>query len=415
MAISSPAQCASERAVFDPFDPRWSTDPFPLYEDLRERAPIHRNEMGFWVVSTHAECLAVLRDRRNSADRLHVAPERFRRPIAEENPMAAGMVEMRPFLFRDPPDHTRLRGLVAQAFTPKVVESLRDRTQLMIDELLDAALEAGEVDLLSEFAYPLPMRVVCELLGVPAEDQSQLKVWSEALARGMDPDFLLSDDVITARATAAIEFARYFSGLMAERRRVPADDLLSALVRVEDGGNVLSETEILSTCTLLFIAGHETTVSLISGGVLALLRHPDQREQFCSEPGIRRSAVEEILRYVSPVQLTGRAVTEKCTFGGVEFDAGEFVLLLLASANRDPKQFENAASFDITRSPNNHLGFGFGIHHCLGSPLARMQTELALASLFQVAPQLSLTVDDVSYKPNVVLRGMESLPVSLRG
>jgi cytochrome P450 len=412
---SSTVEPTSDRPVFDPFDPRWSSDPFPLYAELRKRAPIHRNDMGFWVVARHADCLAVLRDRRISSDSMNAVPDQFRRPIAEDSPMAAGIAEMRPFLFRDPPDHSRLRGLVAKAFTPKVVESLREGIQEVVDELLDAAMEAGEVDLLAEFAYPLPVRVICDLLGVPVEDQDRFKVWSQALARGMDPDFLLADEVIQARAEAVMQFAQYFFELLADRRKSPGDDLLTRLVQVEDGGTVLSETDMLSTCILLLVAGHETTVNLISGGTLALLRHPDQLERFRTDPGVHRSAIEEMLRYVSPVQLTGRTFTEDCEFGGVEFGAGEFVMLLLGSGNHDSAQFENGDRFDITRNPNNHLGLGFGIHHCLGAPLARLETQLALASLVRRAPRLTPASDDVTYKTNVVLRGMESFPVSMRG
>jgi cytochrome P450 len=410
---------ASPRPVFDPFDPAWSSDPFPLYADLRERAPIHRNDLGFWVVARHADCLAVLRDRRASSDSLNVAvermPEGFRTPVAEDDPVAQAMLEMRPFLFRDPPDHTRLRGLVAKAFTPKVVESLRDRTQQVVDELLDVAVEEDRVDLLEAFAYPLPVRVICDLLGVPLEDQDRFKGWSNALARGLDPDFLLTAEVIEERSAAVLQFSQYFFDLLAERRRAPGEDFLSRLVTVEDGGTVLSEAELLSTCILLLVAGHETTVNLISGGTLALLRHPDQLERFRTDPEVTRSAVEEMLRYVSPVQLTGRALTEPCEFGGVEFAAGDFAMLLLASGNHDPEQFDDPERFDVTRAPNNHLGFGFGIHHCLGAPLARMETQVALTSLVRRAPGLALTVDDVAYKSNVVLRGMESLPVALRG
>jgi cytochrome P450 len=322
---------------------------------------------------------------------------------------------MRPFLFRDPPDHTRLRGLVAKAFTPRVVESLRARTQEVVDELLGAAMEAGRVDLLEEFAYPLPVRIICDLLGVPPEDQDRFKVWSGALARGLDPDFLLSPEVIAARSQGVLQFSQYFFELLAERRTNPGDDLLSRLVQVEDGGAVLSEGELLSTCILLLVAGHETTVNLIAGGALALLHHPDQGEKFRTRPDLTRSAVEEMLRYVSPVQLTGRALTENCEFSGVEFRAGDFAMLLLASANRDPAQFADPERFDISRNPNNHLGFGFGIHHCLGAPLARMEAQVALTSLFDRAPELALTVDDVTYKSNVVLRGMESLPVAMGG
>ena len=405
--------------MFDPLDPQWSSDPFPLYADLRARAPISRSELGFWVVAKHADCLAVLRDRRASSDSLMIADERmppgFRTPVEEDDPVAAATLEMRPFLFRDPPDHTRLRGLVAKAFTPKVVESLRYRTQEVVDELLDAAIEAGDVDLMEEFAYPLPVRIICDLLGVPLEDQDRFKVWSNALARGLDPDFLLTPEIIAARNEGVLQFAQYFFELLAERRRHPGDDLLSALAQVEDGGTVLDEKEMLSTCILLLVAGHETTVNLISGGALALLRHPDQLERFRTDPELTRSGVEEMLRYVSPVQLTGRSFTEPCEFGGVEFAAGDFAMLLLASANRDPEQFEDPERFDITRTPNNHLGFGFGIHHCLGAPLARMEAQVALSSLVRRAPSMSMTVDKVSYKTNVVLRGMESLPVAMRG
>jgi cytochrome P450 len=417
--MSSATEPTSDPVVFDPFDPRWSGDPFALYAEIRERAPIHRSELGFWVVASHADCLAILRDRRASSDSMNMdtggMPERFRRPIAEDNPMAAGIVEMRPFIFRDPPDHTRLRGLVAKAFTPKVVESLRERTQQVVDELLDAAMDADQVDLVAEFAYPLPVRIICDLLGVPVVDQDRFKVWSHALARGLDPDFLLSDEVIEARGEAITQFAQYVFELMAERKRNPGDDLLSGLVGVEDGGTVLSEIEVLSTCILLLTAGHETTVNLIAGGTLALLRHPDQLERFRTDPGVHRSGIEEMLRYVSPVQLTTRTFTEGCEYGGVEFGKGDFAMLLLASANRDPVQFADAERFDITRSPNNHLGLGFGIHHCLGAPLARMETQLALSSLLRRAPRLTLAADDVAYKSNVILRGMEALPVSMRG
>ncbi len=415
----SPEEAASARPVFDPFDPTWASDPFPLYADLRERAPIHRNRLGFWVLARHEDCLAVLRDRRASSDSLNIdidrMPEGFRAPIPQDDAIALAMMEMRPFLFRDPPDHTRLRGLVSKAFTPKVVESLRDRTLQVVDELLDAAIQADRVDLLEEFAYPLPVRIICDMLGVPVEDQDRFKGWSGALARGLDPDFLLTEEIITARGQAVAQFAQYFFELLAERRRAPGDDLLSRLVEAEDGDSVLSEAELLSTCILLLVAGHETTVNLISGGTLALLRHPDQFERFRTDPGVIRSGVEEMLRFVSPVQLTGRALTEDCEFGGVELAKGDFAMLLLASANHDPAQFEEPERFDVGRTPNNHLGFGFGIHHCLGAPLARMEAQVALGSLVRRAPRLSLTVDHVVYKHNIVLRGMESLPVSMGG
>jgi cytochrome P450 len=405
--------------VFDPLDPRWSSDPFPLYADLRRNAPIHRNELGFWVLSRHSDCLTVLRDRRSSSDSMNMdqggMPERFRRPVPKDSPEYAGIVAMQPFIFRDPPDHTRLRSLVALAFTPRVVESLREHVQVMVDELLDAALDAGHLDLVAEFAAPLPVRTICDLLGVPVEDHPRFGAWSEALARGLDPDFLLTDDVIAARGLAALEIIRYFHELIADRRRSPGTDLMSRLIDVEDDGTVLSETELISTCILLLAAGHETTVNLIAGGMLALLDHPDQLERFREDPGVERTAVEEMMRYVSPVQLTTRTFTEDCVVADTEFRRGDFAMVLLASANRDEAVFDRPEEFDITRSPNNHLGLGFGIHHCLGAPLARMETRMALASLVRRAPKLALATDDVRYKSNVILRGMDSLPVSMHG
>jgi len=405
--------------VFDPFDPEWATNPFPLYADLRRRAPVHRNALGFWVFARHADCLALLRDRRTSADDAYIDPERlsaeFRFGSGADDPEVTARSDMRPFLFRDPPDHTRLRGLVSKAFTPKVVESLRARTQQIVDELLDTAFEADRVDLLESFAYPLPVRIICDMLGVPVADQDRFKSWSTSLARGLDPDFLLTGEAIKDRDDAVMQFAQYFFELLAERRRSPGDDLLSRLVEVEDDGGVLSEAELLSTCILLLVAGHETTVNLISGGTLALLRHPDQLERFRTDPEVTRSGVEEMLRYVSPVQLTGRAMIEDIEIAGVTLRAGDFVMVLIASGNHDADQFPDPERFDVGRTSNNHLGFGFGIHHCLGAPLARMETQVALTSLVRRAPDLAVTVDEPTYKTNVVLRGMESLPVAMRG
>jgi cytochrome P450 len=413
--VNSTVDASSERPIFDPSNPHWTRDPFPMYAELRQRAPIHRNDMGFWVLTRHADCLAVLRDRRASSDSMNLdqggAPQQIRGRISEEKPEEAGFVALRPFVFRDPPDHTRLRSLVSTAFTPRFVASLRAAIQGVVDELLDACLEKGEVDLLSEFAYPLPVRVICDLLGVPIEDQDRFKVWAEALARGLDPDFLLTPEVIEARANAALQFARYFFELVADRRKSPGTDLVSRLLEVEDDGTVLSETELLSSSILLLVAGHETTVNLISGGLLALLQHPDQLERFREDPGVRRTAIEEMLRYVSPVQLTQRTFTEECEFGGVEFGPGDFAMLLIASANRDPAEFENPNAVDFRRQGNRHLTFAAGPHRCIGSHLARRELKIAIEEWLARIPDFAIKPDAVMPAHAGAVWGIENLPL----
>ena len=354
----------NERPVFDPFDPRWSSDPYPLYAELREQAPAHRNQMGFWVFARHADCLSILRDRRVSSDGSNIDLDRMPggfRPQLADDPVASAMVAMRPFLFRDPPDHTRLRGLVAKAFTPRVVESLRTRTQEVVDELLDVALEEGRVDLLESFAHPLPVRIICDLLGVPIADQERFRGWSAALARGLDPDFLLTKEIIEQRIEAVGQFAGYFFELLAERRRSPGDDLLSRLVQVEDEGSVLSEAELLSTCILLLVAGHETTVNLISGGTLALLEHPEQLRRFRTDPDVVRSGVEEMLRYVSPVQLTGRSMLEDMEVGGVDTAKGR--LCHVAGGLGQPRSRRVRRPRDLRRRPVAQQPSGFRLRH----------------------------------------------------
>jgi cytochrome P450 len=397
------------RPALDISDPRWASDPFAIYAELRSDAPIHRNDdAGLWVLARHADCLAVLRDKRASSDS---ATSEF--PLS--GPMSEAFGEMRPFLFLDPPDHTRLRGLVSKAFTPKMVESLRPRVQEVVTELLDAAIDAERVDLAEALGYPLPVRIICELLGVPQSDEPLFRVWSDALARGFDPSFLLTEDVVAARAEAVAQFADYFVDLLAERRRHPGDDLLSRLVAAEEDGSMLTGPEMLATCILLLTAGHGTTVNLITGGALALLEHPDQMAVLCDDPSAIRTAVEEMMRYVSPVQLTGRYLLEDMEVGDATLRAGEFAILLLASGNRDAEAFEDPDRFDVRRTPNNHLGMGFGIHHCLGAPLARLEAQVAFTELVRRAPDLALDTDEVRYSGTLVLRSLAALPVTFAG
>ncbi len=402
---------ALRSAMLDLADPRWSADPWPLYEELRRAAPIFQETPGFWTLSRHSDCLAVLRHRMASSDVGRVDPSLLP-PSAVERVTGGPPGDSRPFLFRDPPDHTRLRGLVQKAFTPRMVDTLRPRVTQIADELVEAALARGEMDAVADFAYPLPVRIICEMLGVPAEDQQRFSDWSGVLARGLDPDRALSEAQRRAQGDAAMAFAEYFFALLAERRRSPGPELLSQLVLAEEAGDQLSENELLSTAILLLVAGHETTVNLLSGGLLALLEQPDQLALLRSDPTVVAPAIDELLRFVSPVQRTGRWILEDMEVGGQLVERGSFVTTLIASANRDPDVFEHADRLDLARPDNRHLGFGFGLHHCLGAPLARLEAAVALPALLRRTRRIELAGPAV-YRENVVLRGLAALPVTV--
>jgi cytochrome P450 PksS len=313
----------------------------------------------------------------------------------------------------DDPDHARLRTLVHKAFTPRTVEGLRERTENIALALLDAMEEKlareGQVDLVSAFALPLPMTVIADLLGVPAADQHRFHRWSNRMVGAQGG---------TLKAMMAVPsmmaFMRYMGEQFRQRRAEPRDDLLTALVEAEETGDRLSEDELLAMTLLLLIAGHETTVNLIASGTLALLQHPSQRARLQADPALMRPAVEELLRYTSPVETaTERYAAEDVTLHGVTLPKGEMVLAALASANRDPAQFPNPDVLDIGRTPNRHLAFGQGAHFCLGAPLARLEGQIALGTLLNHFPNLTLAVDvdSLRWRPGMVLRGLQALPV----
>jgi cytochrome P450 len=385
---------------FDPFDPAFHADPYAHYRRLSVEGPMRRTQAGIWVTTSHELCSQVLRDPR-FGHRVSFENDAFRTTPVEE--------DRRSFLTLDPPDHTRLRRLVSKAFTPRLVERLRPRISDLVDSLLDDV--SGDVDLIATLAYPLPVVLISELLGVPPQDHHRFKAWSDALARGLDPDFILPPAEIAQRDQARAEFAEYFRELADRRREEPGDDLLSALVAVSDHGDVLTEAELLATCILLLVAGHETTVNLIGNGALALLRHPDQRTWFRAHPDAAPGAIEELLRYDPPVQLTGRSALEDAEIGGERIERGQMILLLTGAANRDPAVFPDPDRLDLTRSPERHLAFGLGIHFCLGAPLARLEGQIALTKLFE--RDVTLTEDTLSYRDNLILRGLAALPVTL--
>src|SRR2546428_6436627 len=315
-------------------------------------------------------------------------------------------------LVRDPPDHTRLRSLVNKAFTPRVVEALRPHIQDIVDGLLKNVAGQGSMDLVEDFAYPIPVIVICEMLGVPVEDRERFKEWGLAIARGLDTILLPPDSDVPQRSAAARHaLGEYFRALIAERRASPRGDLLSALIAAEEAGDKLSEDELLATCILLLVAGHETTVNLIGNGTLALLRHPHELRRLRESPGLIASAVEELLRYDGPVQRTARIPSEDVTIGGRTIGKGEMVLPFIGAADRDPAQFPDPDRLDLARTDNRHIAFGWGMHFCLGAPLARVEGQIAIDALVRRLPKLELVTDEPEYRESLTLRGLKTLQV----
>jgi cytochrome P450 len=313
-------------------------------------------------------------------------------------------------LFMDPPDHTRLRGLVHKVFTPRMVEKLQGQIQAITHQLLDKVQAQGHMDVIADLAYPLPVMVISAMLGVPAADWDKYHHLSTDIARTLD---LTEDETVYDRGSqAAAAISAYIKELAAQRRADPQDDLLSALVAVEEAGERLTEAELVATFALLFVAGHETTINLIGNGTYALLKHPEQLEQLKSNPALIKTAVEELLRYDSPVQMTSRVVLEPIELAGHAFERGQQVSFMLGAANRDPAQFDDPGTLDLTRQPNPHLAFGSGIHYCLGAPLARLEGQIAINTLLQRMPNLKLTIDTPEQADNYLLRGLQALPVS---
>ena len=393
--------------LFNPLLPDFQSDPYPFYHRLRSEDPVHQTRAGFWVVTRYDDVVTVLRD-------AHFGREGFEHILtAVYGPTPDEERVPRPMVFRDPPAHTRLRGLVSKAFTPRVVESMRQHIQEIVDRLLDHVQSAKEMDVISDLAYPLPVTVICEMLGVPAADHATIRQWSSDITRSLDALGLSSDRDIVKRGRAGRRaLGEYFRSLLPNRREHPQADLLSSLIAAEERGDKLSEDELLATCVLLFIAGHETTVNLIGNGLLALLRHPDQLNMLREDPLLIASTVEELLRYDSPVQRTVRLANADVAIGGKTIPNGSLVIATIGAANRDPTHFAQPDSLDITRSDNDHIAFGFGIHSCLGAPLGRIEGQIALGTLLRRMPQLRLSSATPAWRESSTLRGLKALPVT---
>ncbi len=389
---------------FNPMDPEFVADPYPMYHRLRTDDPVHHSALGFWVLTRYDDVVAALRDPRLAKEAIaSFVAARFGAPVPA---MGLSMLD------RDPPDHTRLRGLVSKAFTPRVVEGLRPRIQQIVDGLLDGVTARGSMDLIEEFAYPIPVIVICEMLGVPVEDHERFKGWSLDIARGLDLIWLGPESEVGRRSVAARQsLAEYFRGLIAQRRAAPRGDLLSGLIAAEEAGDKLNEVELLATCVLLLIAGHETTVNLIGNGTLALLRHRDQLQRLQRDPGLTASAIEELLRFDGPVQRTARIPSEDIVIGGRTIAKGEMVMPFIGAADRDPVQFPDPDRLDIGRADNRHIAFGWGIHFCLGAPLARIEGQIAISTLVRRMPKLELATAQPEYRQSLTLRGLKALPV----
>ncbi|HET6735806.1 cytochrome P450 [Mycobacterium sp.] len=392
-------------------DPSNRANPYPAYEQIRDRGPLQLPEMTLNVFSSYQDCDEVLRHPSSASDRI--------KSTAAQRELAQG-VEARPigppgFLFLDPPDHTRLRRLVSKAFVPKVVKALEPDITAMVDALLNTVEEKGHFDVIADLAYPLPVAVICRLLGVPIEDEPQFSRASALLAAALDPIISFtgeSHDKFDEMLEAGMWLREYLRDLIARRRSDPGDDLMSGLVHVEESGDQLTEDEIVATCNLLLVAGHETTVNLIANAILAMLRSPSQWTALAADPQRVSVVVEETLRYDPPVQLIGRIAADDMTIGEATVPKGDVMMLLLAAAHHDPAAFDCADEFDPDRENLRHLGFGKGPHFCLGAPLARLEAAVALSAVTARFPHARLDAEPL-YKPNLTLRGMARLDVAV--
>ncbi|MGA7995562.1 MAG: cytochrome P450 [Bradyrhizobium sp.] len=405
------AQAAVSEPLFNPLSPEFIRDPYPHYERLRTSDPMHLTPFGAYVASRHAEVSLVMRDKRFGKDYIERTKRRYGPKIMEE-PVFRSMSHW--MLQQDPPDHTRLRGLVVKAFTARRVEDMRPRIQEIVDQTLDRIAPQGHMDLIEDFAFRLPVTVICDMLGIPEEHREVFYTSSRDGGRLLDPVPLTKAEIEQANA-GNLMAQMYFQQLFELRRKNPGDDLTTQLVQAEEDGSKLSNEELTANIILLFGAGHETTVNLIGNGLLALHRNPDQLALLKANPDLIGNAIEEFLRYDSSVQLTGRVALEDIDdLGGKKIPKGESVLCLLGSANRDPAVYPDRPDrLDITRPKIRPLSFGGGIHLCLGAQLARIEAEVAISTLLRRLPDLKLdNAENPEWRPTFVLRGLKNLPAS---
>lgn len=396
---------------YDPRRPEVIANPFPIFAQMREHSPIHYSEiLGGWVLTRYDDVRLAISDRRFSADRIRPFFERLPKEKRDRFAPLADSIG-RWAVFHDPPEHTRLRNLMNRAFTARAVEKLAPKVQASVHRILDRICGRGEMDLIADFAYPLPASVILEMMGMPCDDLDRIKVWSDELAMFIGSSVNAPDKYARANESI-IALNGFFREAIERHRQQPGDDLLTALLAARDQGDVLSDDELVATCVLLVFAGHETTTNLIGNGMLALLQHPKELEDLREHPELLPTAVEELLRYDGPAGAVVRIAREEIHLHDQTIASGERVFAMLHAANRDPRQFDDPENLNLQRAENRHLAFGHGIHFCIGAPLARLEARLAIEAILARCQDLTLLNEELTWSNSLVLRGVCSLPVS---
>ena len=404
----SPPAADQAPLAFNPLDPAFIADPYPYYRRLRETAPVYKTPQGFWLATGYEDVALILRDKRFGKDFVGNMRRRYGEKAGLDEPAIANLA--RTMLVLDPPDHTRLRGLVNKAFTARRVGDMRPRIKALVDEQIDRVIDKGEMDVMRDLAHRLPVLVICDMLGIPEDHRAPFLAGSNVNGRIIDPVPMTREELDQANRNTQMASV-YFKQLCELRRREPRDDLTTELVRAEEAGDKLSPEELDANIGLLFGAGHETTTNLIGNGLLALHRHPDQWERLKADPSLIPNAVEELLRYDSSVQLTGRVTNTEVELSSVRLAPSESIIALLGAANRDPAQYPDPDRLDVGRQHIRPMSFGGGIHHCLGAQLARLEAELVFAALIERIPNIRLTeMDAPSWRRTFTLRGLNKLP-----
>ncbi len=410
--LQSTATPVSQSKEYELFCHGRLEDPYPFFHRLRAEDPVHWcAPLNSWLLTGYADVSMALRESRLlSSERagffVSQAPQALQQKL-----IPLGQHLSKSVVLSDPPNHTRLRGLVNKAFNTSLIQSMAGRIQQIVDALLDEIQDQGESDLVCDFAYRLPATVISEILGVPTDHHNELRQWTEDFNAFNGGSSLNFAETAEKAQHSLLEMTDYFRGIMSERRRQPREDLISAMIKAEEQGDMLTEDELLSMCSTLFVAGHDTTRNLIGNGMLALLQNPDQLARLKADPSLIPSAVEEFLRFESPFQRMSRVAKEHLEIGGKRIRKGQAVLEMLGAANRDPQQFSDPDRLDVSRQPNRHVAFGVGIHFCIGAPLARVEAPIAFRSILDRLSSIRLGTSAIEWRESIAVRGLKSLPI----